>query len=766
MLDDYDDGNEIYDNFQNAEMTEVPTEAVQSFDESNNNIPVFSDTSFNPNDFVEIEIYAEDAAEFKKACQSLEESNATCDETLINIEQAKFNQATDVCETKEDDMTKTSATEESNTLVANINYNEVANLNYIEESEETLPTQNEHVDVNNNHDDKTTPDKDIILEREGDIPTLSPKRSRSRTKQIDSWKKNIRKRRRQAGLEYISSRGTLMAKKLKQNHKDCKGKCRYACSWSFSNEDTDNIHSEFWSHDDDTKMLFYAETTERILKGTKGNKKRTAGNNTSKEENTKNDSKSRRKYTFQYFFRKGSEKIRVCQDFYRGVLGINISRVRKYYEKLDKKTELKDMRGRNTTSRISENDIEFVREHIRSFNKVPSHYCRSKSIKEYLESNLNRTKMYELYKAECAKCDRNPVKFSKYRDIFNKDFNLSFHIPKKDRCDLCEEIETKAKNKETVNEQTRAKFEKHKSDKGDTKTERDTDRNLDDPTTATICFDLENVIALPRADISNFFYKRKLNTYNLTAHCSVDKAVYNAIWTEADAGRGGNEIASALVNILHEINSVHPGIKNYILWSDACVPQNRNSIMTFALKTFMNTHNIHSITQKFGCPGHSAIQEVDNAHSNIEKALKCSEVFSPVSLVRVLKSIDARRKGPFKVIQMRPPHFYDYQKVTNTLNFGSVPYTKVKCLKYSRNDKMGISFKLSFTEQEFGHGVILTGSATRNARQCLSLPIPLPVSSHKKPVISSLKKKDLTSMLKYMSQIDSQYYMAKGLIIT
>ena len=35
-----------------------------------------------------------------------------------------------------------------------------------------------------------------------------------------------------------------------------------------------------------------------------------------------------------------------------------------------------------------------------------------------------------------------PVSLHMYRKIFNTEFNLSFHVPKKDRCDYCEECRT------------------------------------------------------------------------------------------------------------------------------------------------------------------------------------------------------------------------------------------------------------------------------------------------------------------------------------
>lgn len=154
-----------------------------------------------------------------------------------------------------------------------------------------------------------------------------------------------------------------------------------------------------------------------------------------------------------------------------------------------------------------------------------------------------------------------------------------------------------------------------------------------------VCFDLQNVIALPRANVSCFFYKRKLNVYNLTAHASdgTTKQGYCAIWNEALCGRAGNDIASAVVKLLTKICNNHTDAVDIILWSDSCVPQNRNSIIAYALAEFLQKNcKIRSITLKYSTPGHSCIQEVDNIHSNIEKVLELTEVWSPVSLLRVL----------------------------------------------------------------------------------------------------------------------------------
>ena len=80
-------------------------------------------------------------------------------------------------------------------------------------------------------------------------------------------------------------------------------------------------------------------------------------------------------------------------------------------------------------------------------------------------------------------------------------------------------------------------------------------------------------------------------------------------------------IASSVVKLLEDIVKLYPS--DFTLWSDSCVPQNKNSVMSCALIAVLN-RNVHvkSIIQKFGEPGHSPVQEVDNLQSQIERKLK------------------------------------------------------------------------------------------------------------------------------------------------
>lgn len=126
------------------------------------------------------------------------------------------------------------------------------------------------------------------------------------------------------------------------------------------------------------------------------------------------------------------------------------------------------------------------------------------------------------------------------------------------------------------------------------------------------------------------------------------------MWPECVAGRGGNEIANAVVVILNCVLQENHELEKLVLWSDSCVAQNRNSMMTLALKKFIEEHpRIKQIEQTFCTPGHSSIQEVDNIHSHIEKMLKISEMYSPPSLVRVLKKSSTKELFSFAAYERK-----------------------------------------------------------------------------------------------------------------
>ena len=69
------------------------------------------------------------------------------------------------------------------------------------------------------------------------------------------------------------------------------------------------------------------------------------------------------------------------------------------------------------------------------------------------------------------------------------------------------------------------------------------------------------------------FYKRKLNTFNLTAVEARSKQAYIVIWDQTTAGRFANDLASAITHLLKQITRDQLDARHIILWSDLVWPR-------------------------------------------------------------------------------------------------------------------------------------------------------------------------------------------------
>ncbi|GFO18371.1 hypothetical protein PoB_004487600 [Plakobranchus ocellatus] len=312
--------------------------------------------------------------------------------------------------------------------------------------------------------------------------------SRKRRRDESQWKKTVAKVQRQSGQEYISIKsGKLVSKRSVQNIKDCSN-CKYKCREKISAEEQTNINRMFWSLSDVEKNHFYSQYTQRSVIA----RSRAVTNEKPKL------------YSYQYFLRAGSTAVKeqVCKVFFLSTLDVSQRRVSYFYEHkrcVETGAPLPPKSGKNIKNKIGDDLLGEVRNHIRSFPRVPSHYCRESSKREYLEKSLNLSKMYGLYKASCEEKGIEAVKQHKYAEIFNNDFNIGFIAPKKDRCDKCE------LGRVNPNMQGNEKdlLDLHVSNYKLTVAERERDRvNKNKP---VVCFDLENVFSLPVSGVSNFF---------------------------------------------------------------------------------------------------------------------------------------------------------------------------------------------------------------------------------------------------------------------
>lgn len=577
-------------------------------------------------------------------------------------------------------------------------------------------------------------------------PMKQINRTRKRKRNPQTWKRTQRKENYQRGQQYISAKGkTIQAKRIDES-KNCLRSCRYHCTKNFDPELRTDVKNSFYSLEQNGKSAFLLNMTRRILI----KRKRSA------ESNYKS-------FSFEYFFEKDNEKVRVCKPFFLATLCISQKPVYNVHmKKSDTGTPQADKRGKNTKDRILQKDKDLIKQHIESFPCVEAHYCRKDSKKKYLEPSLNVQKMYDLYVDLCNEQQITPQKVSLYRHIFNFNFNLEFLQPKTDRCDICEEYRL-AKKEKRVNQEMDLEYQSHISRKMIMRGEREKDRENKNPNCAVVCFDLENVINLPKSDVSVLFYKQKLNVYNLTAHSSVGKEVYCAIWPETMCGRSGNDISSALIQILEKIISKHPQIIEIITWSDSCVPQNRNSLVSVAIADFLNRHsNILRVTMKYSIPGHSCIQVVDNVHSRIEKAMMVADIWSPLSFMRLLLKVDRRKS--FSIINMKQDYFKNFKKTALNYKYDQIPYTKVCQLRFVQGEQYIVQFKENVHNSDFVSVNVNIKTAKRSktltVQSNLDKLVIAPADKIKNKTLTEKKIQQIEFAYKWMPKDDQEYMRA------
>jgi len=245
------------------------------------------------------------------------------------------------------------------------------------------------------------------------------KLTRKRTRNYSKWKSVQRKHLRQQGKVYVMSSGaTAKAKVVKACTRDHEA-CRFKCAVAFDDITRQIVNDQHWSITDDEKRQFYLNTT------TKSKKARTR----------RADDCNKKKMSYAYYFYHPDEhiRVRVCKEFYFKTLHIDSKRVINAHKTKNPVTGTPRpyVRGKHTRKCSSQRD--HIRRHIESIPTVDSHYCRKDSNKTYLDGRMNLQILYEKYVDDCTQKGEVPAKVHLYRHVFNREYNIEFIKPKKDR---------------------------------------------------------------------------------------------------------------------------------------------------------------------------------------------------------------------------------------------------------------------------------------------------------------------------------------------
>ena len=323
---------------------------------------------------------------------------------------------------------------------------------------------------------------DIFSSDKENIPQHAAAPSTEKTKRHriaspEAWKKNIRKRARNSGEAHFNTSNKFVPKRTARPF-SCK--CNFDCR-AFSEEDRQTICSGYWASGS------YAVQREFIARMVTEEPPKTGG--------------SKRKASRRYHLQLDGSKGRVCRGFFLATLDIGRSTVTCTMHKVQSTGLLEpDHRGiHNSTPESTQLQSRQILDHINSFPTMESHYCRKNSQHRYLDGDLNLSEMYEDYEKLQKDQGRKPLAKSTYKRIFKKEFNLSFHWPKKDACLLCHQLDS-----------VELAVHRVKADRARQEKESDKRRAQEDKAFHSFTFDLQSVLYTPYSNVSTMYYMRKI----------------------------------------------------------------------------------------------------------------------------------------------------------------------------------------------------------------------------------------------------------------
>uniref|UniRef100_A0A8D8SDE5 Uncharacterized protein n=1 Tax=Cacopsylla melanoneura TaxID=428564 RepID=A0A8D8SDE5_9HEMI len=401
---------------------------------------------------------------------------------------------------------------------------------------------------------------------------LNMSSSKKRKCDPDNWIDKKQKAARNSGEEYRRYRGRgdiVQSKQAPSTARGCNvSLCRKEGCASLTLESTRKMHVDYYK-------LSYNEQSLLLLKHIQCQE-------ITRRRINKTDQNSRKMASFSY----NIDGKPVCCATLAHVFSLSDGRIRTMQGKIkSKEGTQKDGRGKHTNRpRAIDNDVrDLVREHIRSFPTIESHYGRTNTAKCSLASDLSLKKMFRLFQRDRE--SRN-VTYSLYRKIFNSDFKLRFGVPRSDTCKKCDRYFAQlilAENDETEN-RIHEESSSHHMESETAYKQLATDSANSQST--TLCVDLQQVLFTPMLTHADVFYQRQLSSYNFNIRNMTKNEANMFLWNECIGKRGSKDIASCiLLYVTSNFEKINEGEdRKLIVWSDRCVGQNNNRTMLCLFK--------------------------------------------------------------------------------------------------------------------------------------------------------------------------------------
>lgn len=585
-------------------------------------------------------------------------------------------------------------------------------------TENIEPTEN--VTVGSEDKSEGTVSRDVLVER-----------ARPLKRGKDSWKRNVSKRMRMLGEEYQGrvydkEKGEVaeITKKSRDLGPRCGGKrCdlkpggAIQC-YRFTEDCRKSIFNTFWSQADwNQRKVYVSSLIEQI-------------------DFQNNNPKSCKTKSVQYHLFLDNQKVRVCSKMFSNTLAISdrtiLSWIGKSTNGLVPSTMYsppqKKCQGRSQDNVERRNAAQ---EFIDKLPKVPSHYCRSTSMRSYLWP-YDFKGVTDVHRAYVEWAGETHVSLTVFSDLLKAN-NISIWQPRKDQCDMCVGF---AQGNISLEDYTRHRASK---DQARGAKEEDIERaSQSSGKLVVLTVDVQAVQGVPATNASCLYFKTKLNLHNYTVYNECSKEVMCYVWPETSGGLSASIFTTCLINFLNTIKT--DVLEEIAIWSDGCGAQNRNAVLVSALSQWAQDSAI-IVNLKYLEKGHTQMS-VDSVHSKIEQRKKKNDLQVPADYCRIIK--EARRNpSPFQYKYLDCSFFMDYEKTAVLSSIRPGTSRGDACVFDLRQLKMStdgsIQFKLDHGEGELHDLPQRKRRPITNSLEALYSQ-PLPISSSKFKDLQDMKK--------------------------
>jgi hypothetical protein len=407
-----------------------------------------------------------------------------------------------------------------------------------------------------------------------------------------------------------------------------------------------------------------------------------------------------------------------------------------------------DFRGGNKGYKYTHSDRIRVRQHIESFPRDVSHYCRPKENDErqYLSSDLNVNRLYFAFKEEYPDTE---ISRKYYYCVFNKDFpQLKFRRPRVDSCQTCDLLNAKQNSpRKSEADSAKSDLRKHHEEVEEAMAEvgRDfTASTLPGSQACTVTMDLQKVFPLPKLTHSKMYYSRQLACYNFGIDIADTGDGIMCVWHEGQGGRGGNEIATCLLQAFNS-GLLDTGKPNLVVWSDNCAGQLKNRMVLFLHIFLIISGRFTRVDHKFLFTGHT-FSQADRDFAVIETRARKVRYETPSDVMKVIRT--ARPSKPFRVLDVGAKGFFDFCAAADEyLNTTKLGISQLAWLRIEESDLSSVYWKKSFrADDPFQKTRILKrGVTVTDLRSAI-----LTTTSTHHP-LAAAKKADLAAMLDFLT---------------